>query len=440
MSGALTALASLPGGAAGGIVGFLDGLVSTASWRGVPFYMLTSEEEAGQRVMKYLFPGAALARFQFLGALDGDMRVEALLIGQASVAAATALRAACQAPGPGMLVHPWLGSINVVLKEPARFAFSEREFGACRVELVFERFAPVPPPTPDWFGQLQDGADALMGQAQSLLGGVLGAAAAPLALLGWAQGVIAQAAVLYGGLGVGAGGSAINAALAPSAAALAVAAPALDASFPAAVAALLAAPPLALAAAATPPDSAAVASGPLLASAPAVPDPALSAAALLTAASGLAAPAGASPQNAAVSLAAQVQAAAQAAALGSTIPFDSAQAAASWGAQLDAGLAGVQAQAARLAASLPLVAGPVWQALATVRKLAAADLTDRATALPSLVSITTDRTQSAWRIALALYGDTPALMTPCVVDLWRRNAIRNPCAVPPGTYQVLVTG
>ncbi len=443
MSDTLTSLttltSSLPGvggGALGNLAGLVAGQLSSASWRGVPFYMRAGEEEAGHRPVKFLYPGQDRADFQFLGAFDGPMRVEGLLIGADCVAQASAMRTACRTGGKGKLLHPWFGMLDAVLTEPARFSVGEAEFGIVRFSATFERFDPPQPPGTDFFGQLQDAVGSLMGAATGLLSDVMTQLAGPLALYSFASGLLATAAGVWTSLGIGS--SAVQAATAPAVLALATASPPFDANFPAAVSALLAAPALALADASQPPAAPVVGPGPTATQAPPAIDPADAAAALLAAGAGFVPPAGASAYVQAIVLSAQIQAAAQAAAVGATIAFADTLDAAAWRDQLDAAMAGLQAQAAQLASVIPLSAGPAWRAVGSVRQAALADCNSRLVNLPSLLSVTTTRTLDAWKIALALFGDTPEQMAAAVADLWARNlAASNPAAVPPGTYAVL---
>ena len=439
MSDALSALSGITSGVP--VLGSLGSLVasqlSIASWRGVPFYMLSDDSEAGQRVIKFLFPGRAAADFRWLGPEDGDMHVDGLLIGSDCVRQAARMRAVCQQDGKGTLVHPWWGSFDAVLTEKARFGVSERELGLVHFSAVFQRYQPPIAASPDWFGRLQDQVDGLMAQATSLLGDVFSALDGPLAAYSFATGLLQTASTLWDGLGIGAGGSAAQTAVAPAAAALADTAPVLDSTFPGVVAALLAAPALALATASQVQAVAAVGPGPLADASTAAVDPADAAAALLSVTTGLAAPATAATAGQLIALAAQMQTVAQAAAVGATIPFTSVPDAQAWQEQIDGALGTIQAQASTLARAAPLSAGAAWRTIADTRSAANADILARLVNLPELLSITTDRTLDAWRIALALCGDTPSLMTSAVVDLWRRNAIGNPAIVPAGTYAVL---
>ena len=442
MSGALTTLTGLAGSVPGasGLASLVAGLLSAGSWRGVPFYLSTSEEASGHRQVKFLYPGQAQADRQFLGPEDGPMRIDGLLIGDDCVAQAGKLRAVCQAAGPGKLRHPWFGQFDAVLTEELRLSVAEAEFGVVRFTMSVERAKPVTPVTPDFFGRLQDSIDSLMGQATDLLSDALMTASGPLALFSFASGLLTTAGVMWSGLGLGPGGSDVAQATAAAVVALQTAALPFDATFPAAAADLLAAPAIAIADASQPAEQSAIGAGPTAVLSPPAIDPADAAPVLLQAASTLASAAGAPPQVQAIALAAQMQAAGQAVAVGASIGFSStADQAAAWRDQVDGALQSLQAVAEAVAVVLPLPAGAAWRAIDAVRQLAVADLNTRLVSLPAAQSVTTDRTMDAWKIALALYGDTPALMATAVVDLWARNLLVNPAIVPPGTYAVVAT-
>ncbi len=437
MSDSLNTLTSLVGNSTLGQ--FVIDQLSVASWRGIPFYMPSQDEVDGQRVVRFRYPGSTRKDFQWLGPLDGPIHVTGLLIGDDANAQAARMRQANLAAGPGTLVHPWLGTFQAVLMdEGMRIATSEQEFRVARLDATFERYDPPVPPTPDWFGQLQDSVNSLMAQARAMLAAAVGLAAVPLALFGFAMQLINTAEGVWTGLCSGPSGSAAQQVLAEPIADLAAAAPTPDSTFGGAVADLLAVPAIAVANAGTPAATPAVAAATADTTVADTLAPDAAAALLLQAVAGLA-PALPPPVAAAgvIVLAAQLQVAAQAAAVGATIPFVSSNDAITWQIQIDGVLSGLQIQAGVLAASLPLVAGPARRAIGAFRVAVSADIAARAVNLPGLASVTTDRTLNAWRIALAVVGDTPELMTGVVVDLWRRSGVHNPAAMPAGTYAYL---
>ena len=113
--------------------------IMPASFRGVKFAVSETETSGGQRIALHQYPGRndpwaepmgrAVRRFRLSGfVLDGD-----LLLGGATIAMQrAALIAACEQVGPGTLVHPTLGSLNVVLE---RFSIGE-DLGAGKSSTV----------------------------------------------------------------------------------------------------------------------------------------------------------------------------------------------------------------------------------------------------------------------------------------------------------------
>ena len=94
-----------------------------ASFRGVPFKVNAAGIEAGRRVQVHEYPQRDKPYAEDLGRATRALTVEAFVIGEDYIAQANALIAAAEAEGPGTLVHPWLGSMQVSLKELMRVSF-----------------------------------------------------------------------------------------------------------------------------------------------------------------------------------------------------------------------------------------------------------------------------------------------------------------------------
>ena len=105
-----------------------------ASWRGVPFGVLTAAIRPGRNTAVHVYPyresttaapsvwaedtGAAARPFEFTGFLvDGDV----LSLGLPIFLLRDTMLAACQKPGAGLLVHPSLGARTVALIEAPEF-------------------------------------------------------------------------------------------------------------------------------------------------------------------------------------------------------------------------------------------------------------------------------------------------------------------------------
>jgi prophage DNA circulation protein len=96
------------------VAGFM-GLLQTASFRGVPFKVIAAEVKKGRRLAIHEYPfrdggwaedmGRALRTYSFSGYLIGDLAPAMQLL----------LDNAVETAGPGLLIHPTIGAVNVAL-------------------------------------------------------------------------------------------------------------------------------------------------------------------------------------------------------------------------------------------------------------------------------------------------------------------------------------
>jgi prophage DNA circulation protein len=107
-----------------------------ASFRGVPFQVAAADIAAGRRVQVHEYPQRDKPWVEDLGRATREVHVEALLVGDNYVAQANSLLAALEEAGPGELVHPWLGTLRVSLKDMGRVGF-DSGLGVARVSLAF---------------------------------------------------------------------------------------------------------------------------------------------------------------------------------------------------------------------------------------------------------------------------------------------------------------
>jgi len=114
----------------------LPGLLP-ASWRGVQYYMPDTSIEPGRRIAEHLFPGMDRAAFDDMGLSPQIVVVAGLVIGDDYIAQAKALESAFETPGPGTLIHPWLGGMKVILESPASISFSASELRVARFSATF---------------------------------------------------------------------------------------------------------------------------------------------------------------------------------------------------------------------------------------------------------------------------------------------------------------
>jgi len=120
-----------------------------ASFRGVKFYTESSDYEVGRRVVFYDLPldesGASVARD--MGRLPRRPSVSAILVGDNYDKARDALIAALEKPGPGELVHPYYGKLQVVIDGPARVRETTAEGGVAHIEFTFRKYLDLSTPS-----------------------------------------------------------------------------------------------------------------------------------------------------------------------------------------------------------------------------------------------------------------------------------------------------
>lgn len=111
-------------------------------YRGVAINVLDTSSEVGRRVLEYLFPGVDQAAYDDFGLLPAAIDVEAFILADDYRAQAKRLQRVFETPGTGLLIHPWLGPISVIMEEPARISFSSRELRMVRISARFKRMQP----------------------------------------------------------------------------------------------------------------------------------------------------------------------------------------------------------------------------------------------------------------------------------------------------------
>jgi prophage DNA circulation protein len=106
------------------------------SWRGVGFVMDSTPTKAGRRVAVHEYPYRDTVWPEDLGKLPRRYQVQAYLVGDDVYQQKKAMITACETSGPGTLVHPTLGSLQVVLLD---FTTTDRRDRGryCEVDLSF---------------------------------------------------------------------------------------------------------------------------------------------------------------------------------------------------------------------------------------------------------------------------------------------------------------
>ncbi|MDR6102799.1 prophage DNA circulation protein [Agrobacterium larrymoorei] len=116
----------------------LPGLLP-CKYRGLSLFVADTSTEPGRRVLEYLFPGVDAAAYDDFGVLPSVVTIEGLVVADDYLLRAAAFQGAFERPGPGLLIHPWLGPMQVILEEPAQITFSSREMRVVRISATFKR-------------------------------------------------------------------------------------------------------------------------------------------------------------------------------------------------------------------------------------------------------------------------------------------------------------
>jgi len=117
----------------------LPGLLP-ASYRGISFHVPDTSTQVGRRVAEHLFPGIDQAAYDDFGLATQTVQVEGLIVSDSYIAQAQALKAAFETPGPGTLIHPWLGPMQVIMEETAEISFAAHELRVVRFSATFKRY------------------------------------------------------------------------------------------------------------------------------------------------------------------------------------------------------------------------------------------------------------------------------------------------------------
>lgn len=108
-----------------------------ATFRNVGFSVKAAQTQVGRRMVIHEYAQRDEAYPEDMGRKARAFTVEALVIGPDYIKARDALIDALEAPGPGLLVHPYYGRRTVVLANPARISETPDEGGLARFSLDF---------------------------------------------------------------------------------------------------------------------------------------------------------------------------------------------------------------------------------------------------------------------------------------------------------------
>lgn len=108
-----------------------------ASFRGVPFEVESDSSPAGRRTQTHEFVQRDAPFVEDLGRVTREFRLVGFVSGADCLLRRDALLAALDTPGPGELVHPWLGRLTVTAADGCEYSHDRREGGVVRFSLVF---------------------------------------------------------------------------------------------------------------------------------------------------------------------------------------------------------------------------------------------------------------------------------------------------------------
>lgn len=133
-----------------------------ASFRGASFGVESHQTEQGRRTQVHEYPGRDDPYVEDLGLKAGTFSVRGFCIGADYMAARDKLLEACNQPGAGQLVHPYLGTQNVVCTAVSLSETAD-EGGMARFDLSFVVAGKnqYPAQTEDLIGSLLEKSDFL---------------------------------------------------------------------------------------------------------------------------------------------------------------------------------------------------------------------------------------------------------------------------------------
>lgn len=108
-----------------------------ASFRGAIFYVDSVDSQFGRRVVTHQYPDRDTPYSEDLGRDAREFGVTGYLVGPDYQRARDALIEACEAGGPGELVHPYMGALMVVVSGKITVRERRQDGGYCEVSLRF---------------------------------------------------------------------------------------------------------------------------------------------------------------------------------------------------------------------------------------------------------------------------------------------------------------
>ncbi len=137
------------------------------SFRGIPFKLPEDDSTFGNRIQRDQFPGRAEASHKDMGQDVQAFSLNAIIIGDDFIQQADAFQRALLQSGPGTLVHPHYGEIEVVVMPGVRRNHSLERIGQVSFSITFEKYgAPIyPTPGSDTGFTLSSASSNMLGSA-----------------------------------------------------------------------------------------------------------------------------------------------------------------------------------------------------------------------------------------------------------------------------------
>jgi len=107
-----------------------------ASFRGVPFFINNSQFTTGRRIQLHEFPDRDNPFPEDLGKISGTFQVDGHILGDDYFETKAALVEACEKEGPGELIHPYYGTLQVQVG-PASFDEDTLDGRIAKVTFLF---------------------------------------------------------------------------------------------------------------------------------------------------------------------------------------------------------------------------------------------------------------------------------------------------------------
>lgn len=140
-----------------------------ASFRGYPFLVPSDSSSFGRRVVVHEYPGRDTPSHEDLGASPDEFSIEAIIAGNDFFSDAAAFEAALRQKGAGTLVHPYYGSLNVIVMPPVRVDRSLEAVGEVRFSINVQKFGDLiyPLALADTVAALTSASDSLFSSIAS---------------------------------------------------------------------------------------------------------------------------------------------------------------------------------------------------------------------------------------------------------------------------------